>query len=265
MPHVSIAAIGIVASFTLALAQITKPPEFQSSTKVQTGAAAATVDGTSHVAVEQARIDEELVSRLRKLPGHGEGIRLIEAKLLPVATEHFLKNNQPIGAAVTKYLSGMAEASGKDLVSISRRSPKDLALLPFLGETIGTVPELAEAMLGAVRGIAQAHPESAEAQYYLARSLSKQSTQPRDEMARLLRRAADLDPKDTRALLELARQYTEQEKQREAISTLLELLQRDPNAATAHYRLAGLYRAAGQMEKSREHMRDFQRLQPLKQ
>lgn len=254
MPTLSIAA--------LAFAQLTSPPEFQSGGTFQTTPTSATIDGTSHVSAEQTRIHEELFARLRKLPGHGEGIRLIEARLLPAATGHFREHNQPLGAAVTEYLGGRVEASAKELIGLMRKNPASLVYLPFAGETIGTVPELSGAMLAGIRRIARAHPEHAEAQYYLARALLKQAAPPpAAEISRLLRRAANLDRTDSRALLDLARLHNEQQQGPEAIAALQELLKRDPNLAAAHYRLAGLYRAAGAMEKSREHLQHFQRLQ----
>ena len=75
----------------------------------------------------------------------------------------------------------------------------------------------------------------------------------------LLRRAAMLDPKETRALVELGRQYANADMRGEAVAAYEEALRRDPEIKTAHFRLAGLYRALGNAEKSREHLRLYQK------
>ena len=244
------------ALLSLPAAQITRPPEFQSGGEFQKGAAAP-LDGTAHVAVEQARINRELVDRLRALPGNEEGVRLIESRLLTAAAEHFEKRRQLIGLAVTRYLSGGVEQGQRDLLAL----PRTIELLPFLGEMAGATPELTPAMVQAMRDIAIANPRSAEAQYYLARGLSKLGAPPA-ELERHLRKAAELDRKDARALLLLGRLLTDQERETDAIAALEDAVRRDPTAAAAHYRLARLYRARGDEAKSRVHLEAYQKLQP---
>ena len=131
-------------------------------------------------------------------------------------------------------------------------APRTLALLPFLAE-MGEGPIVA----GAIREIAaadpanaEADPANAEALFYLARV-----TEPKAEAVRLLEKAAALDTKDTRALLELARLHGDDRPT--AIAALEAVLARDGSIAAAHYRLASLYRAAGDIEKSRSHMEAF--------
>ncbi len=102
--------------------------------------------------------------------------------------------------------------------------------------------------------------ESADGEYYLARALLKQDPPLIAEALPHLSRAAALAPQETLALLELARQENTPERPPTAIAALEEALRRDPKLATAHYRLVQLYRAAGQLEKSREHLRRYQEL-----
>jgi tetratricopeptide (TPR) repeat protein len=230
----------------LLLAQVTAPPEFQSTATFQTSAGAATVDGTTHTAAEQARIDGEIVRRLKALAGHEEGARLIDAKLYGAAEAVFRKRGQVAGVAVALYLNGKTAAATEALLA----APRSLALLPFLAE-MGEGPAVA----GAIREIAAANPSSGEALYYAARV-----TEPRGEAVRLLEKAAALDGKDTRALLELARLHGDDRPK--AIAALEGVLARDPAMAAAHYRLASLYRAVGDVEKSRMHMEAFRKSQP---
>lgn len=203
------------------------------------------MDGTTHTAAEQARIDTELIIRLRRLPGHDEGVRLLNAKLFTAAEDVFRKREQRIGAAVALYLAGKVEASARELLAL----PPSEALTPFLGETAGDAPALKHSITRHLLRIAEAHPRNAEAQYYYGKVAQD---------AAALRRACE---GDNRAFLELGRLYTERGRKREAVEALEEALRRDPSLKTAHFRLAGLYRALGDAAKSREHMAAFQRAQ----
>lgn len=244
----------------LALAQIGTPPEFQSNGTFQKSGAAATVDGTSHASAERTQINAGILERLRRLPGHADGVRLIENRMLAAALELFKSQQLPIGIAAAAFLNGRPEASGAQLLALAKQHPDDLTITPFLGETVGSVPALAPQFLQTIQAAAAAHPQNAEVQYYLGRALLKQIPARNAEAIPLLRRAADLDAKDTRALLELGREYTALEKRTEAIAVLEEALRRDNTLSAAHFRLAGLYRANKQPEKSREHLQQFQKL-----
>ncbi len=247
----------------LSLAQIGKPPEFQESGAFRPGAATGTVDGTSHVAAERSQINNELVVRLRALPPSPalrEGLRLIDNRLLTAADEHFRNNGLPLAAAVTVFLLGKADASAAALCALATAQPMELTLLPLLGETVGAAPAYSARMLAQLKRLAAAYPENGEAEYFVARALLKQESAQTAEALPHLERAAALDPKDTRALLELARQHTVAERSPQAIEALEEALRRDPSLATAHYRLVQLYRNAGQLERSREHLQQFQKL-----
>ena len=83
----------MILIFILALAQITKPPEFEEPGKFQTGVAAGTVDGSSHVSAERAVVNQELVAILRHLPGYEEGVRLMEGQM-PGAAQTFFETNR---------------------------------------------------------------------------------------------------------------------------------------------------------------------------
>ena len=227
----------------LLLAQVTAPPEFQSTGAFQSSPTAAAVDGTTHTAAEQARINNEIVRRLKALAGHDEGARLVDAKLYGAAEAAFRKRGQTAGVAVSLYLNGKTAAATELLLA----APRSLELLPFLAE-MGEGSRVAPA----IREIAAAHPSSGEALYYSARF-----TEPKADAVRLLEKAAALDTKDTRALLELARLHGDDRSK--AIVALEEALARDPSLAAAHYRLAALYRAIGEIEKSRVHMEAFRK------
>ncbi|MBI2687418.1 MAG: tetratricopeptide repeat protein [Acidobacteria bacterium] len=247
-----------VASF----AQVGAPPEFQSDAAFQKSGAARSADGTTHASAEQTRIHAELVNRLRKLPGHEAGIRLLDGKLLSAAETLFRKQQQPIGVAAAQFLSGKVEAGSRGFLDVAGQAPGDAKLLPFLGETIGAAPALLDPMVAAIRVIVGANPQHAEGHYYLARALQRRSGFSADEVVAELRAASTLDRTDTRALLELGRFLTETGKRAEAIAALEAVLDRDPSIAAAHFRLVSLYRANGQPEKAAAHLASFRKLQP---
>lgn len=231
-------------------AQVDAPPEFQSGGKFQKDSATA-VDGTSHASPEQTAVHAALLARLRQLPGHEGGALLLDAKLPGAAADWFRTRGLPIGVAVSQFHRGRGEESAAILL----RLPRDLTVLPFLGEMALSAPAVA-----AIREIANANPDNAEAQYYLARGLLRQPGYSLSEVVRLLEKAANLDLRDTRALLELGRVHTAEGQSAAAVAALVSALARDPDLAAAHYRLASLYRARSEPEKARAHAEAFNRL-----
>lgn len=246
----------------LALAQITKPPEFEENGKFQTGNAASSVDGSSHVSAERGVVNRELLSLLRKVPAYAEGVSLIERQLPGAAQAEFERKQLQVGVAVSLFLAGKVDASAELLCSLAEAKRLTPELLPILGETVGASKTWAPRMLARIRGLS--NEASAESEYYLARALLKQEPAQTAEALSHLQKSAALDPKSTRALLESARQTTAVHQRPAAIALLEEALRRDEKLSVAHYRLAQLYRATGQAERSREHLRRFEelRIQP---
>ena len=257
MPHLLVVAglFGLGAA-QLGGGQITKPPEFQENRKIQGGA--APIDGSSHVSAERTELHQGLLQRLRAVPGHAEGVRLLESQLFGPAEQFFEKQHLPLGVAVTRFVAGQAESSAELLCRLAAERPADDTVLALLGETVGGAPAWSGRMLAAIRKMSAA--ASAEGEYYLARALLKQDPPLTAEALPHLARAAELAPKETRALLELARQESAPGRRPAAIAALVEALRRDEKLSAAHYRLAQLYRAEGQLEKSREHLRRYQEL-----
>lgn len=192
--------------------------QFQDGAGFQTSRAAAGVDGATHVSAERAETNARLAELLKGYPA--------------------------AAPAIEQYIAGDLPASAAALLAL----PASLEVLPFLGETVTASPEL----LPRIAEIARANPASSAAAFYLGRALAL------PESAQHLRRAAELDAKDTRALVELGRQYANAGRHLEAIAAFEEALNRDPAIKTAHFRLAQLYRASGNLEKSREHLRLYQ-------
>lgn len=242
----------------LALAQVTKPPEFDENSKFQTGAVATTVDGSSHVSAERAAVNQELLTILRKLPGYAEGVRLMEGQMLGAAQALFEAKRLKLGVAVTLFMAGNTGASAELLLNQANEKTPNPEVLAILGETVGAAKPFAGRILSAIRKLNR--PESADGEYYLARALLKQEPPQTAEALTHLERSAAMDSRSTRALLETARQAAIANRRPTAIAALEEALRRDEHLAIAHYRLAMLYRAAGQAERSRQHLKRFEEL-----
>lgn len=238
----------------LLLAQIGSPPEFQPAESFQTSPAAGSLDGTSHVAAERTQINENLVNLLRAIPEAAEGVKLIENRLLREAERQFRKSGSLEGTAVVLFLLGEVEASAEALSGSDH--PR---ALPLLGETVGAAPAWAPRLLARIEKLAASQPAKADTEFYWARALLQQTPERTHEALSHLERAAQLNGKDTRALLELGRLYASRQKNRDAIGAFERALARDSSLAMAHYRLAALYRSQGDAGKSQFHLKAYQR------
>ncbi len=241
----------LLAGAGLIFGQIGKPPEFQDGAVFQTPKASGVLDGTSHVAADRAQINETLLRLLRRVTGAGEGVMLLERRMPRAAEELYRRDKMALGLGATLFFLGEVDASAEVFCQVD-----DPAVLPFLGETAGASSSWAGRILIKIKGLAERMPENGEAQFYWARALLQQAPERVPEALALLERAAKLDQKGTRAWLELGRLSSGTT----AIAAFESALARDNDLAMAHYRLAGLYRTAGDLAKSGEHLRKYQQL-----
>ncbi len=239
----------------LLLAQIGSPPEFQPGGAFQTSPAAGSLDGTSHIAAERTQINESLVNLLRAIPEAAEGVKLIENRLLREAELWFRKRGPSEGTAVVLFLTGETEASAEILCAVDH--PR---ALPLLGETVGAAPAWSKRILARIEKLAASQPARADSEFYWARALLQQSPERTSDALPHLERAAELDRKETRALLELGRLHAGRQQNPEAVLAFERALARDASQVMAHYRLAALYRSLGDTGKSRRHLDEYQRL-----
>ncbi len=247
--------VSLLAAPGLLLAQIGSPPEFQPGGAFQTSPATGTLDGTSHIAAARTQSNESLVNLLRAFPEADEGVKLIENRLLRDAELRFRKSGPPEGLAVVLFMTGETEASAEILCAID--NPR---ALPLLGETVGAAPAWAKRILARLEKLAASQPTQADTEFYWARALLQQSPERTTDALPHLERAAELDGKGARALLELGRLYAGRQQNPEAIRAFERALARDASLIMAHYRLAALYRSTGDTGKSGLHLREYQRL-----
>lgn len=233
--------------------QITSPPEFDANGDfLKSGE--ATVDGTSHTAAEHTRIRGELLAQLARLPGHQDGVRMIEAKEFQAAAKVFHTKKLPIGEAVAQYLGGSPEKGAATLLEAVAGAPEARVWAPFLGEMAGGVPSRAGDFRAALEAIVKARPKEEPAQFYLGHTLLLEEPPKQREALAAFAQAAALAPKETRALMAAARELTAQGKRPQAIAMLQKAIARNPGLATAHFRLAALYRITGDTARSKQHL-----------
>lgn len=85
-----------------------------------------------------------------------------------------------------------------------------------------------------------------------------------DESARLLQRAAQLNPNSAEAFFLLGKALSKSGQESEAVKTLLRSIQLDPNFAEAHYLLSRIYLDQGRREEAQREMQIFQELRNRK-
>jgi tetratricopeptide (TPR) repeat protein len=177
-----------------------------------------------------------------------------------------------IGLGIARYARGEYASAVQSFCQAADLEPGDVRPIEFLGEMYGVAPDLAAEITERVARFAEAQPSVASGQYYYAMNLWRAPEAPteagRSETVKrvesLLRRAISLDPKLTKAHLQLGILLAEQKRFTEAIPSLVEATRLDPNLGQAHYRLAQAYQRTGQKELAAQSFAAFERLKPRK-
>jgi tetratricopeptide (TPR) repeat protein len=177
-----------------------------------------------------------------------------------------------IGLGIARYARGEYASAVQSFCQAADLEPGDVRPIEFLGEMYGVAPDLAAQITERVARFAKAQPSVASGQYYYAMNLWRAPEAPteagRSETVKrvesLLRRAISLDPKLTKAHLQLGILLAEQKRFTEAIPSLVEATRLDPNLGQAHYRLAQAYQRTGQKELAAQSFAAFERLKPRK-
>jgi tetratricopeptide (TPR) repeat protein len=175
-----------------------------------------------------------------------------------------------IGLGIAAYARGEYGAAVQSFCRAADLEPADPRPIDFLGEMYGVAPELAADITERIARFAKAQPSVASGQYYYAMNLwrapgeSATSAETQKTVESLLERAVSLDPKMTKAHLQLGILLAEQKRFTEAIPSLVEAIRLDPNLGQAHYRLAQAYQRTGQKELAAREFAEFERLKPRK-
>jgi tetratricopeptide (TPR) repeat protein len=178
-----------------------------------------------------------------------------------------------VGLGIARYARGDYNTAIQSFCRAADLEPADPRPIEFLGEMYGVSPDLASEITERVARFAKAQPTVASGQYYYAMNLWRApgaagATAAAGENLKtvesLLKRAVTLDPKMTKAHLQLGILLAEQKRFDEAIPSLVEAIRLDPNLGQAHYRLAQAYQRTGQKELAAQSFAAFERLKPRK-
>jgi tetratricopeptide (TPR) repeat protein len=170
-----------------------------------------------------------------------------------------------IGLGIAQYSRGQYVDAVRSFSEAADLSPADPRPYQFLGEMYGVVPELAEDITRRLERFVKLRPHNAVAQLYYALSLWKGKTAalPPSDLRRveaLLRRAVALDPRLTKAFVELGILLSDQRRYHEAILELKRATELGPDDPQAHYRLGQAYQRTGQDVLAAKEFEAFERL-----
>ena len=163
-----------------------------------------------------------------------------------------------VSLGVTEYSLGSYDEAVRALCAAVDLDPQDPRPLTFLGQMIGVSPALQKELTARLATLAQKYPRNAQAQYYYGLSLS--SNGEAERAVEFFARAATLDAKDARPLLELGKIHADRNRLEDAVKSLQAALRRDPNLESAHYRLAQIYQWRKRPDLAAPHLAAYRKL-----
>lgn len=203
------------------------------------------------------------------------GNNLVQLKAFEPATEvftaavarHPASARLHVGLGIAQYSRGQYEDAVRSFSTAADLAPDDPRPYQFLGEMYGVAPALGAEVTSRLARFVKAQPRNALAHMHYALSLWKgqpPGSPPPDlkQVEALLRRAVALDPKLTKAFVELGILLSEQRRYAEAIPHLRRAIRLEPDLAQAHYRLAQAYQRTGQDALAAKELEIFERLKP---
>ncbi|MGB7600454.1 MAG: tetratricopeptide repeat protein [Candidatus Sulfotelmatobacter sp.] len=169
------------------------------------------------------------------------------------------------GLGAAWYSNGSYEEAVRNFCEASDLNPDDPNPYLLMGEMQAAEttpsPEIEERLARFVR----LQPRNALANYYYAISLQRRWSSPDkaediDQVKSLLQTATQLDRKLGLAYLQLGILYSEEKNFPRAISALRQAIEVDPQLEKAHYRLAQLYRLAGETKKAQSELQVYEQI-----
>ncbi len=198
------------------------------------------------------------------------GTELLTHRALQPAIEVFSKGNRLfpqsarmlVGLGVAWYATGSSELATKSLCDASDLNPADPGPYLVLGKMQTANPAATPALLARMERFARLQPENALANYYYAVALWKHqkssgASEDASQVKALLEKAVELDPKLARGYLQLGILSEERSDLAQAISAYQTAIAADSQLEEAHYRLAQVYRRAGEKRKADEEIKVY--------
>jgi tetratricopeptide (TPR) repeat protein len=171
-----------------------------------------------------------------------------------------------LGLGVACFAHGDREQASRYLGQASDLDPADPRPYFFLGKIAEAESSPSQGVAERLERFAKLHPEDAQANYYYAVALWKESQSNSDvgdklsHASALLHKATRLDPSSAAAYLQLGILQAEQKRYPEAIASYQKALAADPRLADAHYRLAQACMRTGDQARARAEMKSYNQL-----
>jgi tetratricopeptide (TPR) repeat protein len=201
------------------------------------------------------------------------GAELLTHHAAEPAIEVFTKGNQLfprsprmlVGLGTAWYSLGSFDQAAQRFCEASDLNPTDPNPYLFMGKMQAVETAQSQAILERLGRFASLEPQNALANYYYAVSLWNRRKSPEevadvDRVKSLLEKAVHLDPKLGLGYLELGVIYSEQKDFPKAISAFQRAIEATPQLEQAHYRLAQLYRQAGETSKAHAELQLYEQI-----
>ncbi|MGC2537745.1 MAG: tetratricopeptide repeat protein [Candidatus Sulfotelmatobacter sp.] len=201
------------------------------------------------------------------------GAELLTHHAAEPAIEVFTKGNQLfprsprmlVGLGAAWYSLGSFDQAAQRFCEASDLNPTDPNPYLFMGKMQAVETAQSQAILERLGRFASLEPQNALANYYYAVSLWNRRKSPEevadvDRVKSLLEKAVHLDPKLGLGYLELGVIYSEQKDFPKAISAFQRAIEATPQLEQAHYRLAQLYRQAGETSKAHAELQLYEQI-----
>ena len=159
-----------------------------------------------------------------------------------------------VGLGIATYDRGETEIGKQALLEASDISPADAAPYLFMGRLQEAEKTVSPMWVERLHRFTSVDPDNAMAHYYYAVAMSKQTPVNRDNptVQRELEKALKLDPTMGEAYLQLGILLAANKQTLAAIAAFDKAVETLPLPDEAHYRLAQLYRQAGETERARK-------------
>lgn len=169
------------------------------------------------------------------------------------------------GLGAAWYSLGSYEQAAQRFCQASDLNPDDPNPYLLMGKMQSAETTESPAIVERLGRFARLEPQNALANYYYAVGLWKNRKSPQDmehqeEVQSLLQKAVHLDPKLGVGYLELGIVYSEQKDSPKAISALQQAIDASPLLEQAHYRLAQLYRQAGESSQAHAELQVYEKI-----